>query len=292
MRSLEVLALFFSAVPLGSAFKAGHHGAVSRRSHSLRKAPSSALSATSVAERKPATASYEDAEKQEVSDYFNTVGFERWNKIYSETDDVNSVQKDIREGHHQTVDKVLAWMKADDPSSRQPLKGQSFCDAGCGVGSLALPLAAMGAAVDASDISQAMTEEAARRASEVLPREQRNKMKFVTSDLENLKGSYDNVACIDVMIHYPSDKMFEMVQGLGKLAKKRLIVSFAPDTWYYAILKKVGELFPGPSKTTRAYLHKAEDVEKALKAAGFTVKRREFTGTRFYFSQLFEAVRE
>lgn len=86
--------------------------------------------------------------------------------------------------------------------------------------------------------------------------------------------------------------MAGMVGKLGSLAKKRMIISFAPKTWYYDLLKKVGELFPGPSKTTRAYLHTEEDVRKAIKAAGFTVRRTEMTGTSFYFSRLLECVRE
>lgn len=56
--------------------------------------------------------------------------------------------------------------------------------------------------------------------------------------------------------------------------------------------KQIGELFPGPSKTTRAYLHTEEDVRKALKAAGFKVKRTEMTGTSFYFSFIIEATRD
>jgi len=83
-----------------------------------------------------------------------------------------------------------------------------------------------------------------------------------------------------------------MVKKLGSLAKQRMVISFAPKTWYYDLLKKVGELFPGPSKTTRAYLHAEEDVIRALKEAGFTVKRTEMTATNFYFSRLLEAVRE
>ena len=31
-------------------------------------------------------------DKTEVRDYFNTEGFNRWNKIYSDSDEVNSVQ--------------------------------------------------------------------------------------------------------------------------------------------------------------------------------------------------------
>ena len=39
-----------------------------------------------------------------------------------------------------------------------------------------------------------------------------------------------------------------MVTHLASLAENRLIISFAPYTPYYAVLKRIGELFPGPSK--------------------------------------------
>ena len=78
-------------------------------------------------------------DKTEVREYFNTEGFNRWNKIYSESDDVNSVQLDIRTGHDQTIQKILNWISDDGD-----IKGQSVCDCGCGVGSLAIPLAQMG----------------------------------------------------------------------------------------------------------------------------------------------------
>lgn len=78
-------------------------------------------------------------DKTEVREYFNTEGFNRWNKIYSESDDVNSVQMDIRTGHDQTIQKILNWVKADGNIS-----GKTVCDCGCGVGSLAIPLAQMG----------------------------------------------------------------------------------------------------------------------------------------------------
>ena len=52
-----------------------------------------------------------------------------------------------------------------------------------------------------------------------------------------------------------------------------------------------GELFPGPSKTTRAYLHSEESVVDALTQAGFKLSRTEMTGTSFYFSRLLEATK-
>ena len=49
----------------------------------------------------------------EVREYFNNEGFNRWSKIYSESEDVNAVQKFIRSGHQETVDKCLRWIDAD-----------------------------------------------------------------------------------------------------------------------------------------------------------------------------------
>lgn len=224
-------------------------------------------------------------DKAIVKQYFNSEGFDRWNRIYSEDGEVNSVQKDIRDGHQQTVDKILKWV--DDDAD---IENQSVCDAGCGVGSLALPLAMRGAKVTASDISDAMVAEATRRSKATTGL--KTQPVFSQSDLSALTGRYDTVTCVDVMIHYPTEEMAGMVSHLASLADKRLIISFAPKTWYYDLLKKFGELFPGPSKTTRAYLHPEEEVVKALSAAGFEVKRTEMTGTSFYFSRLLEAVRK
>lgn len=221
-------------------------------------------------------------DKTEVREYFNTEGFNRWNKIYSESDEVNDVQLDIRKGHDQTIQKIINWISDDGD-----IAGKSVCDCGCGVGSLAIPLAKMGAKISASDISDAMSTEAERRAKEVGI----NDATFYTSDLESVSGKYNTVTCVDVAIHYPTDKMSEMVGHLCSLADDRLIISFAPDTWYYSILKKIGEFFPGPSKTTRAYLHKEDIVREAVAKAGFEIAREEMTGTNFYFSRLLEAKR-
>lgn len=250
----------------------------------LLAASSASAFAPSTSLSRPATAvrmATEIDDKTEVREYFNNEGFNRWNKIYSESDEVNNVQLDIRNGHDQTIQKILNWIEADGNIS-----GKTVCDCGCGVGSLAIPLAQMGAKVSASDISDAMASEAAERAKSMGVR-----AKFYTSDLESVKGKYDTVTCVDVAIHYPTDKMSEMVTHLCSLATDRVLISFAPKTWYYSGLKKIGELFPGPSKTTRAYLHEEAVVRDALKKAGFEVAREEMTGTNFYFSRLLEAKR-
>lgn len=243
---------------------------------------------------------------------------------------MNNVQLDIRNGHDQTIQKILKWIEADGD-----IKGKTVCDCGCGVGSLAIPLAQMGecmlvwsmvlmsircakkhdvivmcvwliglllmiahiiytqycictgAQISASDISAAMAGEAGDRAKALGI----TNAEFYTSDLESVTGRYDTVTCVDVAIHYPTEKMAEMVGHLCSLADDRVLISFAPKTWYYELLKKVGELFPGPSKTTRAYLHEESVVRDALEKAGFKVAREEMTGTNFYFSRLLEAKR-
>jgi magnesium-protoporphyrin O-methyltransferase len=224
----------------------------------------------------PAEASAKQAEKAEVQAYFESTGFERWNRIYSDSEEVNKVQRNIRIGHQKTVDAVLAWLQ-----EQGNLAGRSFCDAGCGVGSLSLPLAQLGAgSVAASDLSAAMVAEAERRARCA------ERLRFSASDLESLKGRYDTVICLDVFIHYPQAAAEEMVRHLAAMAERHLIVSFAPYTPLLALLKGIGQLFPGPSKTTRAYQLRESGIVAAAEAAGFRPVRRSLNQAPFYFSQL------
>ncbi|MFH7028145.1 MAG: magnesium protoporphyrin IX methyltransferase [Heteroscytonema crispum UTEX LB 1556] len=223
-------------------------------------------------------------DKTIVKDYFNSTGFDRWRRIYGDGE-VNKVQLDIRNGHQQTVDSVLGWLTADNN-----LPELSICDAGCGVGSLSIPLAQAGAKVYASDISEKMVEEGKKRGLQTLGNAENPT--FAVQDLETLSGSYHTVICLDVLIHYPQDKADEMISHLCSLAQSRVILSFAPKTCALSILKKIGSFFPGPSKATRAYLHREADVIKILEKNGFSVQRQSMTRTRFYFSRLLEATRK
>ena len=223
-------------------------------------------------------------DKTVVREYFNATGFDRWRRIYGDGDEVNKVQLDIRKGHQQTVDTVMNWLKADGN-----LAGLSICDAGCGVGSLSIPMAQAGAKIYASDISEKMVGEAIVRAQAMLSAEQFPV--FDVKDLEGLQGNFHSVICLDVLIHYPQSKAASMISHLSSLADSRLILSFAPKTLAYTVLKKIGDFFPGPSKATRAYLHREADVVQILQDNGWKIKRNEMTKTQFYFSRILEAIR-
>lgn len=173
---MQISYLIFGLAAICNIVSAFHMGRVANRPFALRS-------------------SVDD--KAEVTEYFNNDGFSRWNKIYSESGEVNKVQLDIRTGHQQTIDKVLNWMEDENNAAK------SVCDAGCGVGSLALPMSKMYKKVSASDISSSMTKEAAARAKEA----KLKNLEFKVADMETLSGKYNTVTCIDVMIHYPTDKV-------------------------------------------------------------------------------------
>ena len=225
-------------------------------------------------------------EKNEVKNYFNGTGFDRWKRIYSKSKEVNTVQKNIRIGHQKTVDDVIKWVQ-DKPE----ITKLTFCDAGCGVGSLTIPLLNLGIRdIQVSDISEAMIEETKNRIKEIGLKSKN--IKFKVCDLEKLSGSYDYVICLDVFIHYPQNIAEEMVKHLCDLSTSRLIVSFAPYTPLLSLLKNIGKMFPGPSKTTRAYTLNEKGIINAAKEKGFIVVQKKLNQAPFYFSKLIEFKKE
>jgi magnesium-protoporphyrin O-methyltransferase len=223
-------------------------------------------------------------DKTIVREYFNSTGFDRWQRIYGDGE-VNRVQLDIRTGHQKTVDTLLGWLQEDGN-----LTGLTICDAGCGVGSASIPLAAAGAIVSASDISEKMVGEAKTIAQKELGNDA--KIDFQVADLATLTGEYHTVICLDVLIHYPEAEAAKTIANLAALAKSRVILSFAPKTPCLSLLKKIGSFFPGPSKATRAYLHRESTIITAFEEAGFKIKRKSFAKTKFYFSLMLEAVKD
>ncbi len=221
------------------------------------------------------------SDKNVVREYFNSTGFERWQKIYG-TGPVNRVQQSIRTGHQQTMDTVLTWLGTD-------LTGVSVCDAGCGLGSLSLPLAERGAKVSGFDISEKMIGEAIQIRNQQFASTQNPQ--FEVREVEAISGKYDVVICLDVLIHYPLQDVEKMLAHLSSLSRSRLLLTFAPKTPLLTILKKIGGFFPGASKTTRAYQHREKDILAILQKLGWTLSNRAAINDKFYFARLVEAKR-
>lgn len=219
-------------------------------------------------------------DKEEVEEYFNGTGFARWNRIYSDVSDVNGVQKEIRRGHEETVETILRWLSDEETPTR-------IVDAGCGVGSLSNPLAQRGHSIYGVDISAAMVAESQRRSGSM------NNVDAVyeVCDLEKLGERGDIVCCVDVLIHYSTEDAVKMIKHLAALCERRFVLSFAPSTPWLDTLKVVGGFFPGPSKATRAYLHREQIVRQAIEEAGFRVNKSALAQTKFYYSQILDCTR-
>lgn len=224
---------------------------------------------------------HSDQNTEEVEKYFNGSGFTRWNKIYSQSDNLNFVQKRIRLGHSRTLDYVLGFLSTIEQPERYHLS-----DIGCGVGSCFIPAAEMGFKdIFASDISKKMVDEAQKRFA--TSGAANTHVTYQVGGLEDIDSSADIVICLDVFIHYPQEKAEEMVKKLSTLARKYLIISFAPYALHYYWLKKIGSLFPGPSKTTRAFLLKEQPIVDLLMDNGFIKVESKLNKAPFYFSKTF-----
>lgn len=214
-------------------------------------------------------------EKLIVRDYFNTTGFDRWKRIYGD-EAVNRIQHSIRVGHARTVERVLEWLGE--------VEGRTVCDAGCGMGSLSIPLAERGARVLGTDISERMVQEACRRRNQQLSTNVNPS--FEVLELERITGTYDIVVCLDVLIHYPLPQVEKMLAHLSDRATSHLVLTYAPKTALFTLLKGIGQLFPGASKTTRAYQHRSTDIEAILSRLGWKIARRAAIDDKFYFARL------
>ncbi|KAG4913614.1 hypothetical protein JHK85_055006 [Glycine max] len=124
------LSLAFAILPISTTTAADVSGAIDGTtivvvSEGFMAALATMLSLTDPEQRQQLQVEVGDDDKEVVREYFNNSGFQRWKKIYGDTDEVNRVQRDIRLGHAKTVEKTLSMLK-DEGS----LQGVTICDAG------------------------------------------------------------------------------------------------------------------------------------------------------------------
>ncbi|RZB48873.1 Magnesium protoporphyrin IX methyltransferase, chloroplastic [Glycine soja] len=113
------LSLAFAILPISTTTAADVSGAIDGTtivvvSEGFMAALAAMLSLTDPEQRRQLQVEVGDDDKEVVREYFNNSGFQRWKKIYGDTDEVNRVQRDIRLGHAKTVEKTLSMLKDEE----------------------------------------------------------------------------------------------------------------------------------------------------------------------------------
>jgi magnesium-protoporphyrin O-methyltransferase len=224
-------------------------------------------------------------ELSRIQSYFDGAGFERLSAIYGEEECIG-FRHMVRQGHRQVVDTVLSWLR--------PLNIAEFptvLDAGCGTGSLSIPLAQAGAVVEGIDFSERMIETATTRARQLgVPA---GRLAFGVRDLKSISQPYDAVVCIDVFARYSTEAAIDMLRHLSSLARERLIFTFTPKTVLDYLWQAIGAVYAKRSNALPLYTHSRKAIVNALELFGWTIHREaKFSGGfRSYFCHLVEARR-
>ena len=161
-------------------------------------------------------------EKSRLQSYFDGVGFERLSVIYGE-EECTGFRRVVREGHRRVVETVVSWLRP-----QHAFESPTVLDAGCGTGSLSIPLAQAGAHVNGIDFSGRMIQTAKDRARQAgVPG---SRLSFAVRDLASVNEPYDTIVCIDVFARYPTAAAVEILHRLSSLAGRRLVLTFTPKT--------------------------------------------------------------
>jgi magnesium-protoporphyrin O-methyltransferase len=203
---------------------------------------------------------------QAVQSYFNGAGFERLRSIYCD-EQCRGFRGMVRRGHQQVVDTVLSWTGA-----RHGLEGHTILDAGCGVGTISIPLAQAGARVDGIDVSDKMIETAKQRAARAGIT--RGNARFAVTDFQPVRNRYDTVLCIDVFARYSTADVLDMLGGLSRLAESRMIISFTPKTGMDSLWLRIGNFVARRANASPLYTHSRRVVIDRLESLGWRVHRQ------------------
>lgn len=218
--------------------------------------------------------------KARLRTYFDGTGFERWSAIYGQAR-LSSVRHSIREGHAAMLAQAGAWL--DDyalPANAQAL------DAGCGTGLFTVAMAKRGLTVTSVDIAPQMVRAATAQAEQAGVRD---RIRFLSGDLESVGGSFDVVACFDVLIHYPQAGFVQLCTRLASLSRGVLFLTYAPYNRVLATMHWIGGHFPKSERRTDIQMIPDSVVHQTLASAGMSVRRSVRVGKGFYHVMLLEA---
>lgn len=240
--------------------------------------------------------------KHRLREYFDGVGYERWAAIYGDGP-LSRMRRSIRDGHAEMLGLAEAWLAEGldqrpatsdqvcvDPSNARSsfaVRPWSILDAGCGTGVFSLALARRGWQVTAVDIAPQMVAAARERVGAA---GLADRATFLAGDLEVVEGTFDAVACFDVLIHYGRAGFARMCRQLAGLTRGPLLLTYAPHEPLLAALHWVGGRFPHGSRRTDIQMLPERFVRATLAEAGMRVRRQARISRGVYHVALVEAV--
>jgi magnesium-protoporphyrin O-methyltransferase len=224
--------------------------------------------------------------KGKLRSYFDGIGFERWSAIYRNDDSLSRVRQTIHDGHAAMLAQAQAWLL--EWAAANGASAGRVLDAGCGTGLFSVALARRGFSVTAADIAPQMigAAQAAALAAGVADR-----ITFHAGDLESVGGSYDAVACFDVLVHYPRPLFEQLCAHLARRTSGVLLLTYAPATPLLSALHKLSSLFPHGDRRQDIQMMPERVVAQTLGAAGLEVRRSVRISRGFYHVVLLEAVK-
>lgn len=226
--------------------------------------------------------------KQQLRDYFDGDGFRRWSAIYGDAE-VSRVRRTIRVGHARMLARAEAWLLEWIGAAGRTPSTMNALDAGCGTGVFSIMLAQHGMQVTAVDIAPQMVAAAADRARAAGVAQ---RVTFTAGDIEDVQGSFDVVACFDVLIHYPQPAFDQLLSHLAQRTCGLLLFTYAPYEPLLAAMHWIGGFFPRAHRRTEIQMIRENDVRQTVARQGLRVGRIEPIRSGFYHVNLVEATRE
>jgi len=224
----------------------------------------------------------------EIEHYFDRTAAQAWARLTSDAP-VSRVRATVRAGRDRMRQTLLSWLPQD-------LRGKRVLDAGCGTGALALEAARRGASVVAIDLSPTLVDLARERTQgerEALRQACGGNIEFHAGDmLDPAHRVFDNVVCMDSIIHYGAADVERVLASLTTRTTASVLFTFAPRTPLLTVMHGVGKLFPrgdrAPMIVPVSEQHLLEVVRKDTRFEAWQAPRTQRVRGGFYISQAME----